>query len=75
MYNRLYNFPEKKEAVFLLQFDFRQKYSVITALIYLADKIKYEIDKGIYACRVFLHIRSTYAIEKTRILWRRRNFN
>ena len=53
MYNRLYNFPEKKEAVFLLQFDFRQKYSVITALIYLADKIKYEIDKGIYACRVF----------------------
>ena len=45
MYNRLYNFLEKKEIIFSLQFGFRQKYSTTHALIHLRDKIRHEIDK------------------------------
>ena len=40
MYNRLYNFLEKKEIIFSLQFGFRQKYSTTQALIHLTDKIR-----------------------------------
>ena len=54
MYNRLYNFLEKKEILFSLQFGFRQKYSTIHALIHFTDKIRLEIDKGNYACGIFV---------------------
>ena len=54
MCNRLYNFLEKKEILFSLQFGFRQKYSTIHALIYFTDKIRHEIDKGNYACGIFV---------------------
>ena len=49
MYNRLYNFQEKKEITFSLQFGFRQKCSTTHALIHLTDKIRHQIDKGNYA--------------------------
>ena len=43
MYNRLYNYLEKKEIMFSFQFGFRQKYSTTHALIHLTDKIRHEI--------------------------------
>ena len=48
MYNRFYNFLEKK-GIFSLQFGFKQKQSATHALIHLTDKIRHEIDKGNYA--------------------------
>ena len=45
MYNRLYNFLEKK-IIFSLQFGFQQKYSTTHALIHHTDKIRHETDKG-----------------------------
>ena len=54
MYNRLYNFLEKKEIIFSVQFGFRQKYSTTHALIQLTDKIRHEIDKSKYACGIFV---------------------
>ena len=54
MYDRLYNFLEKKEIIFSLQFGFRQKYSATHALIHLTDKIRQEIGKGNYACGIFV---------------------
>ena len=54
MYNRLYNFLEKKEIIFSLQFGVRQKYSTTDALIHLTDKIRHETDKGNYACGIFV---------------------
>ena len=56
LYNRLYNFLDKKEIIFSLQFGFRQKYSTSHALIHLTDKIRHEIDKGNYACEIFVDI-------------------
>ena len=46
MYNRLYNFLEKKEIIFSLQFGFGQKYSTTHTLIHLTDKIRHETEKG-----------------------------
>ena len=52
MYSRLYNFLEKKEIIFSLQFGFRQKYSTTHALIHITDEVRHEIDKGNYACGI-----------------------
>ena len=60
MYNRLYNFLEKKEIIFLLQFGFCRKYSATHALIHLTDKIRHEIDKGNCACRIFVDFQKTF---------------
>ena len=80
IYNRLYNFLVKKEIIFLLQFGFRQKYSTTHALIYLTDEIRHEIDKGNYACGIFVDFQKVFdtvdhhnPTEKTRILWCQRN--
>ena len=58
--NRLYNFLEKKEIIFSLQFGFRQKYSTTHALIHLTDKIRHEIDKGNYACGIFVDFQKAF---------------
>ena len=60
MYNRLYNFLEKKEIIFSLQFGFRQKYSTSHALIHLTDKVRHEIDKGNYACGIFVDFQKAF---------------
>ena len=60
MYNRLYNFLEKKEIIFSLQFGFCQKYSATHALIHLTDKIRHETDKGNYACAIFVDFQKAF---------------
>ena len=60
MYNRLYNFLEKKEIIFPLQFGFCQKYSTTHALIHLTDKTRHEIDKGNYACGIFVDFQKAF---------------
>ena len=60
MYNRLYNFLEKKEMIFSLQFGFCQKYSTTHALIHLTDKIRHEIDKGNYVCGIFVDFQKAF---------------
>ena len=56
MYNRLYNFLEKK-IIFSLQFNFRKKYSTTLVLIY-QNKIK--TDKGNYACGIFIDFQMAF---------------
>ena len=60
MHNRLYNFLEKKEIIFSLQFGFRQKYSTAHAQIHLTDKIRHEIDKGNYASRIIVDFQKAF---------------
>ena len=59
MYNRLYNFLEKKEIIFSIQFGFHPKYSTTHALIHLTDKIRHEID-GNYACGIFVDFQKVF---------------
>ena len=60
MYNRLYNSLEKKEIIFSLQFHFCQKYSTTRAVIHLTDKNRHGVDKGNYACGIFLDFRKAF---------------
>ena len=60
MYNRLYNFQKKKKIIFSLQFGFRQQNSTTHALIHLTDKIRHEIDKGNYACGIFVDFQKAF---------------
>ena len=53
MYNRLYNFLEKK-IICSTQFRSRQKHSTTYALTYLRNKIRKETFKGDYACGIFV---------------------
>ena len=66
MYNRFYNFLERKEVIFSLQFGFWQKYSTTHTLIHLTDKIRHEIDKGNYACGIFVDFPKAF---DTMYLW------
>ena len=65
-YNRFYNFLERKEVIFSLQFGFWQKYSTTHTLIHLTDKIRHEIDKGNYACGIFVDFPKAF---DTMYLW------
>ena len=60
MHNRLYNFLEKKDIIFSFQFSFRHKYSTTHALIHLVDKIRHKIDKGNYACGIFVDFQKVF---------------
>ena len=60
MYKRLYNFLEKKEIIFSLQFGFWEKYSTTHTLIYLRDKINHEIDKGNCSCWIILDFQKAF---------------
>ena len=56
MYNRLYNFLEKK-LICSTQFRSRQKHSTTHAFTYLRNKIRKETFKGDYACGIFVHFK------------------
>ena len=46
--------------IFSIQLGFRQKYSPTHALIHLTDKIRHEIDKGNYACGIFVDFQKAF---------------
>ena len=71
MDNRLYNFLEKKEIIFSFQFGFRHKYSTTHAVIHLGDKIRHEIDKGNYACGIFVDFQMVFDAVDHHILQRK----
>ena len=48
MYNHLYEFLESKNVIHDLQFGFQQKHSTFYALIHLTNKIREQLDKGIF---------------------------
>ena len=81
MYNRLYNFIEKK-LIHSLQFGFRQKHSTSHTLIHLTDKIRNETGKENYARGIFVDFQIAsdtvdqyVLLKKNRIIWCQRNFN
>ena len=58
MYNRLYNFLEKKKSYFHSNLVF--VYSTSHAMIHLTDKIRHETDKGNYACGIFVDFQKAF---------------
>ena len=60
MYARLYQFLEKSELFYSLQFGFRAKHSTNHALISITETIKESIDNNTLGCGIFLDLRKAF---------------
>ena len=60
MYKRLYTFPNKNNAIYNLQFGFRQQYSTYHALINITENIRIALDDENIGCGVFLDLQKAF---------------
>ena len=60
MYIRLYQFLEKLDLFYSLQFGFRAKHSTNHALISITETIKESTDNNTFGWRVFLDLRKAF---------------
>ena len=67
MYARLYQFLEKSDLFYSLQFGFRAKHSN-DALISIIENIKESIDNNKFGCRVFLDLKKAFHTVNHKIL-------
>ena len=74
MYNRLYKFLETNNLIYSLQFGFRQKHSTSHALIHLTDKIGEQLDKGHFACSIFVDFQKAFDNVDHQILIQKSNY-
>ena len=75
MYNCLYKLLETINLIYSLQFGFRQKYSTSHALIHLNDKIREQLDKGNFACGIFVDFPKTFLSVDHQILNQKLNYH
>ena len=74
MYNRLYKFLETNNLIYSLQFGFRQKHLTSHALIHLTDKIREQLDKGNFACGIFVDFQNAFDTVDHQILIQKLNY-
>ena len=75
IYNRLYKFLETNNLIYSLQFGFRQKDSISHALINLTDKTREELDKGNFACGIFVDFQKAFDTADHQILIQNLNYS
>ena len=65
-FNQLEHFLNVNDIIYDLQFGFRKKYSTNHALLSIVEQIRNSLDKGYFACGVFVDLekRSTTSIIK-----------
>ena len=56
----MYKFLNEDSIIYILQFGFRQKYSISFALIYLTETIKVVFDQGKYDCGNFVDLQKVF---------------
>ena len=74
MYNPLYKFLENNNLISSSQFGFRQKHSTSHALIHLTHKIREQLDKGNFVCRIFVDFQKAFATIDHQILIQKLNY-
>ena len=74
MYNCLYKFLETNNLIYSLQFGLRQKHSTSHALIHLTDKIREQLDKGNFACGIFVDFQKAFDTVDHQILIQKLNY-
>ena len=62
MYNRLYNFSERKSDIHDLQLAFRQKYSTSHTLIHLTEKIGEQLDSWNFGREIVVDLQKAFVI-------------
>ena len=60
MYKRLYNYLEKYDILYSLQFGFREKVSTSQALMSISEMIRKSIDNKEYGCSVFIDLTKAF---------------
>ena len=60
MYKRLYTFLNNNNAIYNLQFGFRQQYSTSHALINITENIRKALDGGNISCGVFVDLQKAF---------------
>ena len=60
IYRRLYGFLEKHKVLYKQQFGFRKSYSTSQILLNLSQKVMDALDKGDYACGVFIDLQKAF---------------
>ena len=68
MHERLYNFLELNDVLFLNQFGFRKKHSTAHSLIEITEQIKETIDKGKFGCGIFIDLKKAFDTVNHQIL-------
>ena len=74
MYNCLYKFLETNNLIYGLQFGFGQKHLSSHALIHLTDKIREQLDKGNFACGIFVDFQKAFDTVDHQILIQKLNY-
>ena len=68
MYKRLYTFLNNNNAIYNLQFGFRQQYSTSHALINITENIRKALDDGNICCEIFVDLQKAFDTVDQQIL-------
>ena len=60
MHNKLYSFLDNNNCLYNLQFGFRHHHSTNHTLVKICDKIQKAIDRGTFACGVFIDLQKAF---------------
>ena len=60
MFNRVYDFLERNDIIYKLQFGFRSKHSTKLALIDITENIKKALDNKKFACGIFVDLQKAF---------------
>jgi len=68
MYNRIDNFLDENNIIYDLQFGFRKNHSTNHALLGIVEKIRNNMDNGLFTCGVFVDLEKAFDTVKHSIL-------
>ena len=75
MYKRIYQFLTKNNAIYDLQFGFRQNFSAAHALINLTENIRQAVDEGRIGCGILVNLQKAFDTVDHEILLSKLNHN
>ena len=74
MYNRIEQFLSTFETIYKLQFGFRKRHSTEHALLNIIEKIRQNLDNGIFTCGVFIDLEKAFDTVNHEILLKKLDY-
>ena len=60
IFKRIYEFLDKYNCLYKLQFGFRSKHSTVHALISITEKIRRALDESKHVCGIFVDLQKAF---------------